>query len=540
MTLDPAQFFCPVCGETIPKSAMVCRFCKSPVTKDLILEFIPEDTKRSDIAKLLVEKGPKEIFPTFGTARKKLESTNPFLTNVKLEDVEKIIPLLEKFKISVAQSNHEHAMEKQFPMKTVVAGIVILGVGASSFFYYKKMHKPEAGPLAVTADGTIIPGDSLSPQQPNAPLTQRQKADHANIEALLISTATVMLGDRSGSAFFVSHDGHLISNQHVTLDAKEVDILTYDGKTYKGTVLKTDPYYDLSLIKIPTGQYPPLKIGDATTLHAGDTVWTIGAPQGLGFSVTRGVASYIGRNVGGKAFIQADVAINPGNSGGAMIDDDGEIIGINNFIIKQAQGLNFAIPVNYLFMGPSPILKDVIDTTSDNVVMATWRSWEHANANNQINAVMQNPSAPSDNSPAVSDTQITALTKQMQELDQRMKTNQLKLQAKGDDISKQIGDLTKAYGNNLNISDQQEQGKKLKQLKLDLIDVEIASFDEYLRYNHDATDIIQRAKEASSADPLSVSRYNDQLGKLTQGKADYEGQKNQKMTERKALSDQQF
>jgi serine protease Do len=106
------------------------------------------------------------------------------------------------------------------------------------------------------------------------------------------------------------------------------------------------------LIKIESNDYPPLRLGDATKLHAGDTVWTIGAPHGLEFSVTKGIASFVGRNVGGKSFIQADVAINPGNSGGPMINDQGEVIGINNFIIKQTVGLNFAIPVNYFIQEP--------------------------------------------------------------------------------------------------------------------------------------------------------------------------------------------
>lgn len=505
---------------------------------------MPEDTRRGEITKLLVEKGSKELFSSFGETRKKLERKGVFLKDVKQEDIEKILPIFEKFQVEIDQKNHDSspAHKSSFPWKPIIAYVVLSASATGGYFYYKR-NKFSNNPSPITSlIATNNPQDQTSetPAQPRDPLLDaRRKEEHANIEALLISTATVVAGNLSGSAFFVSNDGHLISNAHVTTTLKEVGILTFDGKRYVGKVLKTDSYYDLSLIKIDSKEYPPLKIGDATKLHPGDTVWTVGAPHGLSFSVTRGVASYIGRNVGGKAFLQADVAINPGNSGGPMIDDDGEVIGINNFIIQQTQGLNFAIPVNYLYMGANPILANVISTQADSPIMATWRSWEGSSS--PINAInVESPGSEGGSATTTNNDEITKLAGDLKALDASFKNVQTQNQDRVNSIQKEIDATTIAYGNTVGISEQEKIGRKLKKLRIDLVDVEISNFDEYLRYNKNVMEIILRVRQLSTSDASVVQQYDAQIVTLNKAKKDNEAQRSAKLEEKKALQAQNY
>lgn len=540
--LDPSQFFCPHCGEIISKSAKICRFCKHAVTKDLYLLSIPEDTSRGEITKLLMETGPKEIFQSFGQTRKKFEQRGAFVTDVKQEDLEKIIPTLKKFQVQYEEKGRATTSEhkKSFPWSSLIVPVLVAGSGAISYPYLKKlMTRLETAnvPVVTTPAAQKNEENLQTSQSARDPLLeQRKKADHANIESLLISTATVMAGNSSGSAFFVSKEGHLISNAHVTTTNKQVGILTFDGKKFLGNVLKTDSYYDLSLIKIDSKDYPPLKLGDATQLHPGDTVWTVGAPHGLSFSVTRGVASFIGRNVGGKSFVQADVAINPGNSGGPMIDDQGEVIGINNFIIQQTQGLNFAIPVNYLYMGVDPILKNVIDTQIDNPTMATWRSWEQKPS--EIQSVMSSPNSADSNS--TNAAEINKLAAEIKNLDASFKNAQSRNQGKATALQREIDTVNAKYGNAVGISEQEKLGQQMKKLQIELVDLEIANFDEYLRYNKNVAEILQRVRVLSSTDLSAVQQYDSQLQTLARSRTENENQRSAKVEEKKAIQAQNF
>ncbi len=539
MTLNPNSFLCPFCGEIISKNAKLCRFCKHNVSLDLWLGDIHEDTKRGEIAKLLHEKGPKDYFPTFGAARRLLEKKGAFLSDVKREDAEKVSVLLEKFQIPVEQKNHIPSVShKEFPFKAVgLTASTLVATGVLFFFVYKPKPAPVSSASIESSAPTIqgTENETVKRSSQNSTPTREQ---HANIEALLISTATIMDGNRSGSAFFVSKNGHLISNQHVTTGAKEVDVLTFDGKKFRGTVLKSDSFYDLSLIKIDNRDYPPLRLGDATTLHPGDTVWTIGAPHGLSFSVTRGVASFVGRNVSGKAFVQADVAINPGNSGGPMINDDGEVIGINNFILKQTQGLNFAIPVNYLYMGSSPILMDVADTQPDNSIMATWRSWEKGSsalARTESDADESPAPSPAPNS---SNAQLTELSEEMKGMDERIKANQKKFDDQSKQVQTKIDKLNIQYNEAPTISDQDKVSANIRKYQIELIDIEMDRIGEMQNYNRKATELINRAKNLSGDDPSALAHYARELEKLAKSKIDYETQKTDAEAQKKALLNQ--
>ena len=156
----------------------------------------------------------------------------------------------------------------------------------------------------------------------------------------------------TGSGFIISADGQLLTNAHVVAGADTVQVLLQDGRSLTGKVVGMDPVTDVAAIKIEAQGLPTIVIGDSTKLVAGQWAIAIGNPLGLDHTVTAGIISALGRSsveVGipdkRVRFIQTDAAINPGNSGGPLLNDRGEVIGINTAIRANAQGLGFAIPM---------------------------------------------------------------------------------------------------------------------------------------------------------------------------------------------------
>lgn len=156
----------------------------------------------------------------------------------------------------------------------------------------------------------------------------------------------------TGSGFILTQDGRLLTNAHVVADADEVTVILKDGRRFEGEVVGTDPVTDVAVIKIEATGLPTVKLGNSENLVPGQWAIAIGNPLGLDNTVTQGIISATGRSssevgVPDKRvrFIQTDAAINPGNSGGPLLNDRGEVIGVNTAIISGAQGLGFAIPI---------------------------------------------------------------------------------------------------------------------------------------------------------------------------------------------------
>jgi serine protease Do len=155
-----------------------------------------------------------------------------------------------------------------------------------------------------------------------------------------------------GSGVVISADGYVITNSHVVGEnVREITIALPDKREIKGKVIGTDPSTDIALLKIPVAGLAALPWGDSTQLKVGEWVLAIGSPFQLSQTVTAGIVSATGRANMGFAdyedFIQTDAAINPGNSGGALINNRGELIGINTGIYSESggyQGIGFAVP----------------------------------------------------------------------------------------------------------------------------------------------------------------------------------------------------
>ncbi len=156
-----------------------------------------------------------------------------------------------------------------------------------------------------------------------------------------------------GSGFIIDSKGIILTNAHVVSGADKVTVKLRDGRTFKGEVRGVDKPSDLAVIKIEGDNLPVAPLGDSTQVQVGDWAIAVGNPLGLDNTVTLGIISTLNRSSVQAGipdmrldFMQTDAAINPGNSGGPLLNDRGEVIGINTAIRAGAEGIGFAIPIN--------------------------------------------------------------------------------------------------------------------------------------------------------------------------------------------------
>jgi serine protease Do len=155
----------------------------------------------------------------------------------------------------------------------------------------------------------------------------------------------------AGSGFIIEEDGYIITNHHVIENADEIIVRMADRRQFEAELVGSDPLSDVALLKIDAEDLPTLKLGDSKALKPGEWVVAIGSPFNFEQSVTAGIVSAKGRSTGQQQyvpFIQTDVAINRGNSGGPLLNLDGEVVGINSWILSSGggyMGLSFSIPI---------------------------------------------------------------------------------------------------------------------------------------------------------------------------------------------------
>jgi serine protease DegQ len=156
-----------------------------------------------------------------------------------------------------------------------------------------------------------------------------------------------------GSGVIVSAQGLILTNDHVVASADEIEVALADGRKLAAKVVGTDPDTDLAVLKVEAENLPAITFAASDKLNVGDVVLAIGNPFGVGQTVTQGIVSALGRNHLGintyENFIQTDASINPGNSGGALIDAEGNLVGVNSAIYSRSggsMGIGFAIPAN--------------------------------------------------------------------------------------------------------------------------------------------------------------------------------------------------
>ena len=161
-----------------------------------------------------------------------------------------------------------------------------------------------------------------------------------------------------GSGIVISSDGLILTNNHVVEGARQVTVTMPDGREIAAAILVSDPERDMAVIRADATDLTPAALGDSSAMEVGETVLAIGSPLGeFTETVTRGIVSALDREITvgdelGRGqtslfnLIQTDAAINPGNSGGALINDQGEVVGMNTAVSRSAEGIGFAIPIN--------------------------------------------------------------------------------------------------------------------------------------------------------------------------------------------------
>jgi serine protease Do len=256
----------------------------------------------------------------------------------------------------------------------VVAGVSALsGVLAGGFAVYQAVRQnlPAKSPLALVQQAVVT-----STNPPPVLEVDTTKIESTITKAVAQVGPTVVTvvgtipgqmtffgptGDQtvSGSGFFISQDGYILTNNHVVEGVKEVNIVLSDGSQEKATIVGTDVYADLAVLKTNVAAPAVAALGNSDVLNPGESVIAIGSPLGdFKNTVTAGVVSATGRVIDtGQGYqieglIQTDAAINQGNSGGPLVNLAGEVIGINTLMVRNsgggaiAEGLGFAIPVN--------------------------------------------------------------------------------------------------------------------------------------------------------------------------------------------------
>jgi S1-C subfamily serine protease len=225
-----------------------------------------------------------------------------------------------------------------------------------------------------TVHQTTIPLENLVQSNPVSHLSLADlfsKSQDGVVQIIVHKSSDNSSNRAIGSGIVYDLVGHIITSNHVVDDYQKIRVVFHDGDSYSAKVIGTDPFADLAVIKVDADPQVlhPLPLGDSSKLRIGDEVIAIGSPFGLTGSMTTGIVSQLGRilnppNIGSFSIpnvIQTDTAINPGNSGGPLLNDRGEVIGINTAIQTQTgefSGVGFAIPSNTMKRIVPPLVQD--------------------------------------------------------------------------------------------------------------------------------------------------------------------------------------
>ena len=163
-------------------------------------------------------------------------------------------------------------------------------------------------------------------------------------ELVYESVFVVYSGNSLGSGFAIG-ENCIITNAHVIDHVHNITVETYGGIQFRATVLQMDEQLDVAVLIVADAAFVPLPVADVSTMKTGDDIYAIGAPKGMAYTLTKGGISAKERMIGDQSYIQIDAAINEGNSGGPLLNDDGQVLGVNTLKMSDSEGIGLAIPI---------------------------------------------------------------------------------------------------------------------------------------------------------------------------------------------------
>jgi serine protease Do len=255
---------------------------------------------------------------------------------------------------------------RKFIALVLAAGLMIgtvFGYGMDNFL-------PNPGNDANKVYASAVENNKLVYNSTVSPVVAISEKVSPSIVAISLKTkgqdffGRVVEGTGTGSGIIIDNQGHIVTNNHVVDGADDITVILSDGKQLEATLVGHDAQTDLAVIKVDPAGLKAAELGDSSKLKVGELAVAIGSPMGTEYagSVTAGIVSGLNRkvSVGDNTIklIQTDAAINPGNSGGALVNSDGQVIGINTvkFADTSVEGMGFAIPINEA----KPIIEDLI------------------------------------------------------------------------------------------------------------------------------------------------------------------------------------
>lgn len=164
-------------------------------------------------------------------------------------------------------------------------------------------------------------------------------------EAAYESVFVIYSGNSLGSGFAVG-ENCIVTNAHVIDDPRNITVETYGGTKYEASVLGMNEQQDIAVLIVRDAQFPYLDIADLSAMKTGDDIYAIGAPHGMAYTLTKGGISAKERMVGNQSYIQIDAPINQGNSGGPLLNDAGQVLGMNTLKMSDSEGIGLAIPIS--------------------------------------------------------------------------------------------------------------------------------------------------------------------------------------------------
>ena len=246
------------------------------------------------------------------------------------------------------------------PLLVAISGLLVATIGCSvGGLPAEAPPPPSPTPLVVVLTPTPLPRSVLA----EASAAQQVAVNvYKRVSPAVVHIAVEgsnLLESGTGSGFVYDQQGYIVTNNHVVVGGRNIIVTFSDDTRARAQVIGTDPDSDLAVIKVdvPEPLLMPLELGDSDSLQVGEQAIAIGNPFGFERTITVGVISSLGRVVPQATgfsmanLIQTDAAVNPGNSGGPLLDNQGQVIGVNSFIFSEngvSSGVGFAIPVNTL------------------------------------------------------------------------------------------------------------------------------------------------------------------------------------------------